>query len=84
MKQLPIPYRIRPGRTRGLAGKQTVQNIHKMSKVEDRTSSFKENSGENKDTVAETTGEEMARGAASKRKGGGANTRIFKGHESGR
>ena len=42
--------------------------VHKVSEVEDRTSSLKEESRQNRDSVAETTRKEMASRAVSKQR----------------
>lgn len=56
---------------------------HKESEVEDRASSLKEKSGQNRDSVARTSREKMVSRTASRQEGGRIDISILEGHGSG-
>lgn len=57
--------------------------IHKVPEVEGRASSFKERSGQNRDSVAKTAGKKVISRAASRRESGSTAIGIFEGYGSG-
>lgn len=67
-------------RRRGAISHPLVNN--EVPEVEDRTSSLKERSGKNRDSVAKATRKKVVSRAASRRQSGNTAIDIFEGHGS--